>query len=87
MGVRGDDVEHVDLIKLGFIVFKSHSHEFLVSMILCSPPHEICYHWIISRELNTVGEELKERMRHEQSYAGVEAAEMWRWTELGEDRP
>jgi hypothetical protein len=26
LGVRGEDVERIDSTKLGFIVFKSHSH-------------------------------------------------------------
>jgi hypothetical protein len=82
LSVRGEDGEQIDLTKLGFIVFKSQSHKLRVSMILWPPPREICYHWKISRELTIFDGRLKESLRHEQSYAGVEAAETWKWTVL-----
>ena len=86
LSVRGEDVERIDSTKLGFIVFKSHSHELLISMILCSPPQEICYHWIISGELTIFGEGLKESL-NDQLYAVVKVVETWRWPEPGKGRP
>jgi hypothetical protein len=42
---------------------------------------------IISRELTIFGERLKESLRQEQSYAGVEAAERWQWPVSRKSRP